>query len=120
MLGQDGTVIEQGTFRSLDFQNGYVQKLLVEGQQQKVIEPDKTSVISQIPKKDANPAGLKESQSGKDLLRRTGDIQLYKYYISSIGWKHASSLVALVVASQFCAFFPRECRVAIQSRPQPV
>jgi hypothetical protein len=119
VLGQDGTVIEQGTFRSLDLQNGYVQSLLVEEQQQTTIEPDKASDISQIPKKDASPAGLKESQSEKDLLRRAGDIQLYKYYFSSIGWVHGLGLVALVVASQFCAFFPRKCLVAVQFGTQP-
>jgi ATP-binding cassette subfamily C (CFTR/MRP) protein 1 len=54
----------------------------------------------------ATPA--KEFDQQKDLTRRTGDVQVYKYYFKSIGWRHITALFALMVVAEFCLYFPRK------------
>jgi ATP-binding cassette subfamily C (CFTR/MRP) protein 1 len=108
VLGEDGTVIEQGSFETLDFESGYVQSLLLGDGQEAKTTSDSGLETSETTKKPVNTASRKSTDSQKDLLRRTGDVQVYKYYFKSIGWKHGTVLVALTLCAEFCLFFPRE------------
>ncbi|KAF3482809.1 uncharacterized protein GIQ15_02133 [Arthroderma uncinatum] len=43
----------------------------------------------------------------QDLARRTGDIEVYKYYANSIGWKYATLFVIANIGYAFAIAFPR-------------
>ncbi|TVY60887.1 ABC transporter FUM19 [Lachnellula suecica] len=106
VLGGSGTIVEQGTFQSLDFQNGYLQNLIVDSQ----IKGSQTSKVSDIVEETNNnlsTAAAKNPETEDDLLRKTGDTTLYKYYLKSVGWKDSLTILALTICAQFCVSFPQ-------------
>ncbi|KAK2871937.1 hypothetical protein FQN49_002682 [Arthroderma sp. PD_2] len=44
----------------------------------------------------------------QDLARRTGDIEVYKYYARSIGWKYTTLFILANIGYAFAIAFPRE------------
>lgn len=107
VLGEDGSIIESGTFKSLDLQNGYVQSLFVEKQTKKSATGDESTDAGEFSKSSA-VIEVKEETPGNDLLRKTGDFTLYKYYFKSIGTGPAIGILALTTIAMFLQYFPRE------------
>jgi hypothetical protein len=112
VLGHEGTLLEQGNLESLNMKSDYVQKLFME--QQQVKKSSAETVIENLPisaqEHKTDEVAMKVTESTADLRRKTGDIQLYKYYFKSIGWAHGIVLVGLVFGAEFCSFFPRMCQ----------
>ncbi|RDW69977.1 hypothetical protein BP5796_08374 [Coleophoma crateriformis] len=105
VLSEDGTITEQGTFETLNKNQSYVQKLLL-GEKGDVNSGQDKEAGSPI--KDKPTIKSKASaEDGNDLLRRTGDAQVYKYYLKSIGWRHGLILLFLTVGGEFCLAFPQ-------------
>ncbi|KAL3425921.1 ABC multidrug transporter, partial [Phlyctema vagabunda] len=107
VLGDGGTIVEQGTFESLTTGNGYAKEVLTRA-------PENSSKISQFrdaksPAREKEPEAqmVEQSENSNDLLRRTGDMQVYNYYLKSIGWYHGVVLFLLTFAGEFCLFFPQ-------------
>jgi hypothetical protein len=90
VLDTGGTITEQGAFDHLRAQGGFISKILVHPeilQRDSIAGPGegtktKTSATVQI----SNGPGTRITD---DLTRRIGDLSVYKYWLSSIGWKIA-------------------------------
>lgn len=109
VLGEDGSVLEQGSFKDLDLQIGYVQSLFLKENEKTIITSNTGSEsLGTAPTKAPNASVTGATDEEKDLLRRTGDVQVYKYYLKSIGWKHSIALFTLTIAAEFCLYFPRK------------
>jgi ATP-binding cassette subfamily C (CFTR/MRP) protein 1 len=107
VLGENGTVIEQGTFASLDLQGGYVQSLIIEAQAKKP-QSHSTSDALENARDDRDTTAVRDTEAEDDLLRKTGDMTLYKYYLKSVGWKDGITILLLTLSARFCLYFPRE------------
>jgi len=107
VLGDSGTIVEQGTFHSLSLQNGYVQNLFIDYQAQET-QSESILDISEDIRKDLTTAAIKNFEQEEDLLRKTGDMTLYKYYLRSVGWKDGITILVLTIGAQFCVYFPRK------------
>jgi ATP-binding cassette subfamily C (CFTR/MRP) protein 1 len=105
VLGEDGSIIEQGNFEHLNTEQGYVQSLIVEDQAEKSYSNTVSDTVTKSKKEAAEKAV--EDTSASDLLRKTGDLTLYKYYLKSVGWKDGIVILTLTFSSQFCQYFPR-------------
>ncbi|KAI9848831.1 MAG: hypothetical protein M1837_006347 [Sclerophora amabilis] len=92
-LGNQGKIVEQGTFANLNSTSGYVHSLSLRNQSSK--EKTKAEII---PATEA-VIDLPATVSPIDPTRRTGDLTTYKYYIDKIGW--LSSLLFLVLCALF-------------------
>lgn len=108
VIGANGAIIEQGTFNALNSTNGYIRSLQLDEQDSIDYTVDPTTaklgpLIEKIAKLTKPVA-----DADKDLLRRTGDFQVYKYYFKSIGWRHALTILGLTIGGEFCLFFPRK------------
>lgn len=109
VLGENGTIIEQGSFQSLDHNNNYVQKLLVDSQANDSYPKDAPEAHDDV-KQDPFTSAAIHSEPEDDLLRKSGDLTLYKYYLKSVGWKDGLVILLLSICTQFCVSFPREYR----------
>ena len=107
VLGDEGTILQQGSFSSLNLLDGYVQSLLVEEKDEKST-PDSGLTASNENAKKPSAVAAMEPDAQKQLLRQTGDFKVYKYYWKSIGWRHGLLIVALSFCAEFCLYFPRK------------
>jgi hypothetical protein len=85
-----------------------VQSLLIADKQATESTTENLAEGQDIVKKPTKATTAKEIDQQKDLTRRTGDVQVYKYYFKSIGWRHVTALFALMVVEEFCLYFPRK------------
>lgn len=106
VLGENGTIVEQGNFSSLDLQHSYVQSLIVDSEP-KEPQPGNGENVSQDARHDPATAAVESREPQADLLRKTGDMTLYKYYLKSVGWKDGLTILALTAGAIFCTYFPR-------------
>jgi ATP-binding cassette subfamily C (CFTR/MRP) protein 1 len=94
VLGSNGQVLEQGSYAHLRSKDGFVSQVLVHPemlQQRSSARPEEAAEpvkgkgkgTGAVPKDFQGPSANDVS----DLTRRTGDTAVYKYYLSSIGWK---------------------------------
>jgi ATP-binding cassette subfamily C (CFTR/MRP) protein 1 len=107
-LEEHGSILEQGSFGSLGLQPGYLQNLLIAEKQATELIIENLAGGQDTVKKSIKATAAKEIDQQKDLTRRTGDVQVYKYYIKSIGWKHITALFVLMAVAEFCLYFPRK------------
>ena len=123
-LGPDGRISAQGTFAELNNDGGYVSSFslpsadwnfapandddLVKSDhkdQDLLASPqvkDLDSGISFSSTETACPSRDKEGETS----RRTGDIQIYFYYIKSVGWWATLIFVVAIIGFVFCTSFP--------------
>lgn len=62
---------------------------------------------------DLATVAIQSPEPEDDLLRKTGDTTLYKYYLKSVGWKDGLTILVLTIGAQFCASFPREHQASL-------
>jgi ATP-binding cassette subfamily C (CFTR/MRP) protein 1 len=107
VLSDTGTILQQGSFQTLNLQDGYVQNLLLNSDTNESSSKSPSAATEEIERND-HVAKVKITEQDQDLLRKTGDSTLYKYYLKSVGWKDGISILLLSIGAQFCVYFPRE------------
>lgn len=106
VLSEEGTIAEQGDFDSLDLKRGYLQSLIVDYQAEGSHSCGGSDIYEGTRNGPAT-APVKSSEPDDDLLRKTGDMTLYRYYFESVGWKDGVTILVLTICGQFCVYFPR-------------
>jgi ATP-binding cassette subfamily C (CFTR/MRP) protein 1 len=90
VLDTTGTITEQGTFDLLRAQGGFISKILVHPE---ILQRDSAAGPGEGTKTKTSAtvqAGAgSETRNTDDLTRRIGDLSVYKYWLSSFGWKIA-------------------------------
>ena len=100
-LGNDGTVIEQGTFDTLNQTDGYVRSFSV---QKGAIQSQNTEPEGKLILNPLSTSGLDSEMDDKK--RHVGDLKVYRYYAHALG-KWASFLfVFFASAFGFFVSFP--------------
>ncbi|AEO61238.1 ABC transporter [Thermothelomyces thermophilus ATCC 42464] len=135
-LGSDGKIDSQGTFAQLDAAGGYVSSFCLpradwaytpedEDQRPEValekLPPSLTTVEDRSGVEGDSSASSTSSKTaynnnsnnnnnnadgGDGMSRRTGDIQIYLYYIKSVGWWATLIFVFAISGFAFCLSFP--------------
>jgi ATP-binding cassette subfamily C (CFTR/MRP) protein 1 len=105
VLSEDGQISQQGGFEQLNLQSGYVRDLFLEEEKIKVkaVQTEPTESEQSEEPAETTPKASEEA----DLLRRTGEVAVYKYYLQSVGWKHGLGLLALKSLWAFTEAFPQ-------------
>ena len=97
-LSSQGTVSEQGSFKELLSNNGYVTKLAarhtVEGDDRPEEPPSKEVV------------DVAQQNAAADLERPVGSWDVYKYYFTSVGWKRMTIWMGIMVIYSMLTRFP--------------
>ncbi|KAI5231758.1 multidrug resistance-like protein [Aureobasidium subglaciale] len=106
----DGTVVEQGDFRKLMTNNGYVQRLrLWDAPKHQIsaatFSTEQTTRSKPSPLSEPN-LKLVSSTPKNDALRQSGDKTVYKHYLKSMGWILASLGVLSSALWGFFTNFP--------------
>jgi ATP-binding cassette subfamily C (CFTR/MRP) protein 1 len=100
-LGPSGRIIEQGTFASLTTAGGYVQSLTLKTKTEDQPFPKGKKLHSNIATAKSVGIFCTETDeievSAKDLDRQTGDVSVYRYYFSAIGWYSSIMFFAWVM-----------------------
>lgn len=68
-------------------------------------------------RKLVNPPSEEQTQ---DLTRRTGDLAIYRYYFSYIGFQDGLLLLSVLAVCVFALKFPRESILHVLSRAYPI
>jgi len=123
-LSPNGSIDAQGTFASLNNAGGYVSSFNLpqadwtytpENDDQileVVFDKEQEGVATTQPKDSDSGASLTSSETacpsdgGDGTSRRTGDVQIYLYYVKSVGWWASLIFVAAIVGFVFCISFP--------------
>ncbi|KAK4238509.1 hypothetical protein C8A03DRAFT_43740 [Achaetomium macrosporum] len=124
-LAPDGTITAQGTFAALNAAGGYVSSFSLRSADWTYVQnqDDSDDCIVQVYASDSEALIPKEVDSGGSLLssetacaprnsieadtgRRTGDVQIYLYYVKSVGWLASLIFVVAIVGFVFCLSFP--------------
>jgi ABC-type multidrug transport system fused ATPase/permease subunit len=100
ILGSDRRIAQQGTYEDLKERDGYIKNLSIhpprnaqtfEGQ-----EVASKTTIQKLP-----------AAANLDLIRETGDIRVYLYYLQHIGWPSCLSLLLTAAGLAFTRAFPQ-------------
>ena len=114
MLGEDGRVIEQGSFEYLRSSDGFVSSLILHpellGRHHPESGSGESSSNTRSDKPSAAPKVLRgpTANDAADLTRQIGDLSVYKYYLASIGWKIGLASGAASFMYMLGSRFPRE------------
>ncbi|KAK1754461.1 P-loop containing nucleoside triphosphate hydrolase protein [Echria macrotheca] len=103
-LGQDGTIVEKGTFEHLSkSQGGYIHGLEVQERQDQDDGGEKTKLqTSGVSAQDAStPSALRLSEP----ISTAGDLSTYVYYIRCFGWVRWGVFAAMTAVFGFVATF---------------
>lgn len=110
VLDKNGNAVEQGTFEELSVRDGYIHSLSIgkasalktnenhDSESKILSKPEIFNSIQQA----IGPNQLSESS------RQTGDIAVYKYYMSTIGIWHFGVFAIVLTALAFFEVFPSE------------
>ena len=120
-LGPKGETVEQGAFADLNISGGYVSSFHLpradwtyrppmEKMDDEVTdvpsrrsEDGRASISSQA---SSNTACSVKEETEADASRRTGDVQIYLYYVRSVGWVPTLLFTIAIVGFVFCVSFP--------------
>jgi ATP-binding cassette subfamily C (CFTR/MRP) protein 1 len=125
-LSPKGSITAQGTFDDLNNAGGYVSSFSLPRADWAYVPSDGSDDDEDITnieneREDITAAHLKEIHSGTsftstdttidhhketDTSRQTGDIQIYLYYVKSVGWWPSLIFVTAIVGFVFCMSFP--------------
>ncbi|KAK4133595.1 P-loop containing nucleoside triphosphate hydrolase protein [Trichocladium antarcticum] len=121
-LGPSGEITAQGTFVDLNDAGGYVSSFslpradwdFTPDQDHSTIQADLAKGLATAQPKELDSDGSAVSDSTEYLppdgeaamSRRTGDVQIYIYYIKSVGWLATTLFVLAIVCFVFCTSFP--------------
>lgn len=105
-LQNDGKISEQGNFKDLNSEEGYISSFALP-QAEWHYEAEK---LRKSVDKKSNEGILVAKDATKnvedDLSRRTGDVSVYLYYIKAVGWVPTLIFVVAISAFVFCLSFP--------------
>ena len=113
VLNEEGSILEQGSFKELNASGGYVSNFDLPAPDWSG-PPQDTSIDKIL--SSANKIGYSSapsqdtqhfSETELDANRRTGDLKVYGYYISTVGIFPAVSFVLAVCGYVFCMAFPQ-------------
>jgi len=101
-LAADGKISEQGSFKDLAADGGYVSSFNLPPPEwnyepndiMKILRGKESILIPPIQKTE------------DDASRRTGDLAIYLYYIKAVGWIPSLLFVVAISAFVFCLSFP--------------
>lgn len=107
VLGKDGTVAEEGSYRDLVNLGGYVSSIYEAGKRDaddtattaSVLSGDKTANDEKVARE------VKKSDS-TDKRRQLGDNTVYRFYFSSLGPVFMALLLAVEFTNAFLQVFP--------------
>ncbi|CAG8971668.1 hypothetical protein HYALB_00003136 [Hymenoscyphus albidus] len=102
VLGQDGTIQQQGSYDHLKGVEGYIQSILFLRRAESNKGDGETSAV--VKTSNASLPAVGEDATA-DLRRRTGDFQVYKYYFASVGTSYIMCFLALTIVYVFCFRF---------------
>ncbi|KAF7853431.1 hypothetical protein EAF04_010722 [Stromatinia cepivora] len=112
-LGQDGHVVQHGTFEDLNLQDGCVQDLNIQLVEQRESDKEKKigatiEVVSAKPVvKPILVASAAISDSDERKMRARSETATFTYYFKSIGANRAAWFLLMTVTSVFCTNFPQ-------------
>lgn len=105
MLGNEGHVIEQGSFKALDLTGGYISSFAL-GLPEQNKAAEKTSNSG---KSDVQVSSVEQDEDSEvDGPGAGGDISIYLYYVKSIGWLPTLIFIIAITGFVFCISFPSE------------
>jgi ATP-binding cassette subfamily C (CFTR/MRP) protein 1 len=107
-LDKNGKIAEQGTFEKLQLSGGYVSGF--------DLAPPHWEFTPEKHEYDAPPRYIEQQVTGHvteeeiqaEANRRTGDIAIYRYYVSSVGW--VPTIIFIVSCSIFIFGISFPCR----------
>ncbi|KZF23306.1 multidrug resistance-associated protein [Xylona heveae TC161] len=97
MLGENGQVLEQGSYSQLrSHTGGYVQRLAIQSKQ---IEEAEGAVEDGDGRQKSSKAmaAVMSASAPNDHRRQSTDLSVYKYYFSSLGWLRVSMLLIFFI-----------------------
>jgi len=101
-LSADGKISEQGSFKDLAADGGYVSSFNLPPPEWNYDPKDTTSTLRGKEFVLTQPTQSTED----DASRRTGDVAIYLYYIRAVGWIPSVIFVIAISAFVFCLSFP--------------
>lgn len=139
-LGPDGKITAQGSFADLNNAGGYVTSLslsranktrdidieLVDEDFNEKITPDTPddkegdAVAAVYPMERGSDGSLSSSETlgardaEAEMSRQTGDVQIYLYYVKSVGWWASMVFVVAICGFVFCISFPSKCSAGLR------
>jgi ABC-type Mn2+/Zn2+ transport system ATPase subunit len=125
-LGMEGEITAQGTFADLNGAGGYVSSFSLPRADwtytpetddeiiQIGLDKDQLGMAATQPKESGSDASFtlneatypREREGKDDASRRTGDVQIYLYYVKSVGWFASLVFVVAITGFVFCISFP--------------
>jgi len=105
VLGVEGRILEQGTYKSLTCSGEYVQSI---AQTQHNIDPA-GSVQNEVSSAPRDPTESVPIANTQENTRQTGDWRIYKYYFSSLGWMNLLIFGALIASSSVLYIVQCKC-----------
>ncbi|KAE8349019.1 P-loop containing nucleoside triphosphate hydrolase protein [Aspergillus coremiiformis] len=103
VLGNEGHIIEQGSFKALDLAGGYISSFALGLSEQKgALEMPGNSKKTNIQVSSIEEHEDSEMENSK----ASGDMSIYLYYIKSIGWLPTMIFIIAITAFVFCISFP--------------
>lgn len=105
-LGEDGTVMETGTYQTLLSSGGYVASL---AKPSLGIASDEAQAVNNGATEEREPPHLVSPTTqtpDQDKRRQLGDKSVYKYYFGSVGFQFTLILLFLEVVWTFLQSFP--------------
>jgi hypothetical protein len=106
VLGDDGHILEQGSFKALDLAGGYISSFGLG-----LPEPsDTTERLDNAEKTNIQATSTEKPDDSKaENPGSSGDIAIYLYYIRSIGWVPTIVFAVAITGFVFCISFPSKC-----------
>jgi ATP-binding cassette, subfamily C (CFTR/MRP), member 1 len=110
VVDASGRIFEQGSFEYLQSKDGFVSKVFL---QPEILEQGRSRRDNIELKPLATPRIL-QGPTENDVVERTrriGDFSVYKYYLTAIGWKLCSTVVAVAIIYMVAHKFPRRLKL---------
>jgi ATP-binding cassette subfamily C (CFTR/MRP) protein 1 len=100
VLGNDARVAQQGTYEELQATEGYIKELSIHPSHN-IQTTENTAVASKI-RIQKPPAA-----ADLNLVRKTGDISIYLYYLQHVGWISSLGFLFVAACLTFTTAFPQ-------------
>lgn len=111
VLGEDGNVIEQGTFKTLTKAGNYIHNLELTRNNVRPSETDIDNSHIEM-EREIITGPVQTSRLPVDESRQTGDWRIYTYYMKSLGWLSLFTFFLLITANATFGAFQCEYHLA--------
>ena len=109
MLSANGEILQQGTYEELKSDES-VNATLQNESELKNTEDDKKVEDFKV-----KPLTEKSSEEEQDLSRQIGDMAIYRYYFSSVGFINMSAFLFFIIMTVLTTTFSRKYRTSINT-----